>query len=123
MSSDETASSDKTVSSPETADAGQSLVVTNLFAGYRGIPVVRELNLQVRPGEVVALLGPNGAGKSTFVRTVSTLLRPDAGTLRVGGYDVALQPVRRHAHRRPLRRSGSAVPALRQGEPGARRRL
>ena len=37
---------------------------------------------------MVALLGPNGAGKTTFVRTVATLLRPDAGTLRVAGHDV-----------------------------------
>jgi ABC-2 type transport system ATP-binding protein len=40
---------------------------------------------------VVALLGPNGAGKTTFIRTVATLLQPDAGELRVGGYDVRRQ--------------------------------
>ena len=46
------------------------------------------LDLEVDSGQVVALLGPNGAGKTTFVRMVATLLRPDEGTLRVGGYDV-----------------------------------
>jgi ABC-2 type transport system ATP-binding protein len=46
------------------------------------------LDLVVDSGQVVALLGPNGAGKTTFVRTVATLLRPDEGTLRVGGHDV-----------------------------------
>jgi ABC-2 type transport system ATP-binding protein len=46
------------------------------------------LDLSIANGEVVALLGPNGAGKTTFVRTVATLVRPDQGTLRVGGYDV-----------------------------------
>jgi ABC-2 type transport system ATP-binding protein len=40
----------------------------------------------------MALLGPNGAGKTTFVNLVATLLRPDAGTLHVGGIDVARQP-------------------------------
>jgi ABC-2 type transport system ATP-binding protein len=40
---------------------------------------------------VVALLGPNGAGKTTFIRMVATLLRPDSGELRVGGYDVRRQ--------------------------------
>jgi ABC-2 type transport system ATP-binding protein len=50
------------------------------------------LDLVVEPGEVVALLGPNGAGKTTFVRTVATLVRPDAGTLTVGGHDVVRQP-------------------------------
>jgi ABC-2 type transport system ATP-binding protein len=47
------------------------------------------LDLVVEGGQVVGLLGPNGAGKTTFVHTVATLLRPDEGTLRVGGFDVA----------------------------------
>src|SRR6516225_4804574 len=50
------------------------------------------LDLVVNPGRVVALLGPNGAGKTTFVRSVATLLRPDAGTLRVAGHDVRTEP-------------------------------
>jgi ABC-2 type transport system ATP-binding protein len=50
------------------------------------------LNLTMRPGQVMALLGPNGAGKTTFVSLVATLLRPDAGTLRVDGIDVARHP-------------------------------
>ncbi len=50
------------------------------------------LNLTMQPGQVMALLGPNGAGKTTFVNLVATLLRPDAGTLRVGGVDVARRP-------------------------------
>jgi ABC-2 type transport system ATP-binding protein len=50
------------------------------------------LDLVVPPGQVTALLGPNGAGKTTFVRTVATLIRPDAGDLTVGGFDAARQP-------------------------------
>ena len=46
------------------------------------------LDLVAQPGEVLAVLGPNGAGKTTFVRMVATLLRPDAGQLRVAGRDV-----------------------------------
>ena len=46
------------------------------------------LDLVAEPGEVLAVLGPNGAGKTTFVRMVATLLRPDAGQLRVAGHDV-----------------------------------
>jgi ABC-2 type transport system ATP-binding protein len=49
------------------------------------------LDLVAEPGQVVAVLGPNGAGKTTFVRTVATLLRPDAGELRVAGHDVRRQ--------------------------------
>jgi ABC-2 type transport system ATP-binding protein len=50
------------------------------------------LDLAAESGQVVALLGPNGAGKTTFIRTVATLLQPDRGELRVGGYDVRRQP-------------------------------
>jgi ABC-2 type transport system ATP-binding protein len=50
------------------------------------------LNLTMEQGQVMALLGPNGAGKTTFVNLVATLLRPDAGTLRVHGIDVARHP-------------------------------
>jgi ABC-2 type transport system ATP-binding protein len=46
------------------------------------------LDLVARSGQVTAVLGPNGAGKTTFVRTVATLIRLDAGTLRVAGIDV-----------------------------------
>jgi ABC-2 type transport system ATP-binding protein len=50
------------------------------------------LDLVAHPGEVVAVLGPNGAGKTTFVRAVATLVRPDAGTLRVAGVDALAEP-------------------------------
>jgi ABC-2 type transport system ATP-binding protein len=50
------------------------------------------LDLVAEPGRVVAVLGPNGAGKTTFVRAVATLLRLDAGTLRVFGHDVGGDP-------------------------------
>jgi ABC-2 type transport system ATP-binding protein len=46
------------------------------------------LDLEAESGQVVAVLGPNGAGKTTFVRAVATLVRLDAGTLRVAGHDV-----------------------------------
>jgi|SRR4051794_23504727 oleandomycin transport system ATP-binding protein len=46
------------------------------------------IDLAVRPGTVLGVLGPNGAGKTTAVRILATLLRADAGSARVGGYDV-----------------------------------
>ncbi len=51
------------------------------------------LDLTVPAGQTVAILGPNGAGKTTFIRTVATLLRPDAGTLQVAGHDVTKAPM------------------------------
>ena len=59
--------------------------VNGLWAGYGGIPVVRDLTLHVGPGEVVALLGPNGAGKTTTLLTISGLLRPVRGVVSVFG--------------------------------------
>jgi ABC-2 type transport system ATP-binding protein len=51
------------------------------------------LELVADQGQVLAVLGPNGAGKTTLVRLIATLTRPDAGTLRVFGHDVARQPL------------------------------
>ncbi|MGY1619290.1 ATP-binding cassette domain-containing protein [Geodermatophilus sp. SYSU D00691] len=50
------------------------------------------VDLAAREGTVLGVLGPNGAGKTTAVRVLATLLRPDAGTARVGGFDVLAQP-------------------------------
>jgi ABC-2 type transport system ATP-binding protein len=52
---------------------------------------VDQVDLHVRPGEILALLGPNGAGKTTTLRMVAALLRPSGGTCRVNGYDVVAQ--------------------------------
>jgi len=71
---------------------GHALVVRDLSAGYRGVPVVRELNLEVRPGEVVALLGPNGAGKTTTLETVAGLNHPISGTVELSGEKVGGTP-------------------------------
>jgi branched-chain amino acid transport system ATP-binding protein len=61
--------------------------VTGLYAGYDDIPVVRNLDMHVSVGEVVALLGPNGAGKTTTLLTVSGLLTPIFGTVAVFGQE------------------------------------
>jgi len=77
---------------PTPGGTGHALVVRDLSAGYRGVPVVRELNLEVRPGEVVALLGPNGAGKTTTLETIAGLNRPISGTVELSGEKVGGTP-------------------------------
>ena len=72
--------------------SGHALAVRDLHAGYRGVPVVRELNLEVRPGEVVALLGPNGAGKTTTLETIAGLNRPISGTVELSGESIGGKP-------------------------------
>jgi branched-chain amino acid transport system ATP-binding protein len=66
--------------------------VQGLHAGYDEIAVVRDLNLRVDAGEVVALLGPNGAGKTTTLLTMSGLLRPIEGEVRVLGRSTTDMP-------------------------------
>jgi ABC-2 type transport system ATP-binding protein len=56
------------------------------------VTALDDLDLTLPPGRIVAILGPNGAGKTTLVRTVATLLRPDAGSLMVAGHDVVREP-------------------------------
>ncbi len=55
---------------------------------YGGLRAVSEASLDLYPGEVVALVGDNGAGKSTFVKMLSGVIAPDAGTLSVNGNEV-----------------------------------
>ncbi|WP_432561531.1 ATP-binding cassette domain-containing protein [Kineococcus sp. SYSU DK003] len=67
------------------------------FEGARGGPphrVLTGVDLTVAAGTVLALLGPNGAGKTTVVNVLTTLLRPDAGEVRVAGHDVRRDPDR-----------------------------
>ncbi len=61
------------------------LELRKVSAGYGAGPVVWDLDLTVRPGEIVTLIGANGAGKSTLVKTVSGLLTPSAGEVRYDG--------------------------------------
>ena len=65
---------------------------------FGAFTAVDDLSLEVRDGTVVSLLGPNGAGKTTIVRMLATLLRPDAGHARVGGYDVVTDAARVREH-------------------------
>lgn len=64
------------------------LELDGLTAGYAGAAVIRDISLEVAPGEVVALLGANGAGKTTTLRAVSGLVHPLGGAIRVEGQDL-----------------------------------
>jgi branched-chain amino acid transport system ATP-binding protein len=64
------------------------LEIENLSTGYFGVPVVRDLNLTVGEGEIVALLGPNGAGKTTTLLTTSAIVPIIDGDIRVFGKSV-----------------------------------
>jgi branched-chain amino acid transport system ATP-binding protein len=80
---------------------GPLLSTAGLSAGYHGVAVVHELDLEVRPGEVVLLLGANGAGKTTTMHTLAGGLPALQGEIKIDG-----QVVRGPAHRRCGRQLG-----------------
>ena len=73
------------------------LVATAVGKTYRKRPVVRNVSVSVRRGEVVGLLGPNGAGKTTTFYMIVGLVRPDAGSITLDGHDITGLPMFRRA--------------------------
>ena len=65
----------------------------NVFKSYRrgsqNIPVIEDITFNIREGEFLALMGPSGSGKSTLLNLIAGLDRPDSGSIRVGGVDIA----------------------------------
>jgi ABC-2 type transport system ATP-binding protein len=69
----------------------QALQIAGLTKSYGDHSVLRGVDFDVAKGSIFALLGSNGAGKTTLVRILSTLLKPDDGTVTVNGFDVAME--------------------------------
>ncbi|MEO3891557.1 ATP-binding cassette domain-containing protein [Nonomuraea sp. B5E05] len=74
-----------------TTQQAPAIQVHGLEKSYKELRVLRGMNFEVARGSIFALLGSNGAGKTTAVKILSTLLKADAGTVRVNGFDVATQ--------------------------------
>jgi branched-chain amino acid transport system ATP-binding protein len=70
------------------ANAGPLLDVTKVAAGYGPLEVIRDVNLFVRPGEIVACIGANGAGKTTTLRAISGIVKPRSGRVVFDGHDI-----------------------------------
>ncbi|MBA2248266.1 MAG: ATP-binding cassette domain-containing protein [Chloroflexia bacterium] len=70
---------------------GPAIHVRGLEKSYKELKVLRGVDFDVTRGSIFALLGSNGAGKTTVVKILSTLLKTDAGTASVNGFDVATQ--------------------------------
>lgn len=69
-----------------------AVLIEKLQKRYGSVEAVKEVSLQVEPGEIFGLLGPNGAGKTTTLRCLCTLAEPDAGRVEVSGISVIEQP-------------------------------
>lgn len=68
------------------------LAAVGLVKTYSRLRALDEFTLHVAAGEIVGLVGPNGAGKTTFVEVITGLIRPDAGSVTVGGINALRRP-------------------------------
>ena len=73
------------------------LHVVNLRKSYRRRPVIRDVSMDLKRGEVVALLGPNGSGKTTCFYSIAGLVTPEGGQVVLDGKDVTVLPMYRRA--------------------------
>ncbi|MCM3627690.1 ATP-binding cassette domain-containing protein [Paenibacillus glycanilyticus] len=69
-----------------------SIQVKGLQKSYKQHQVLKGVDFEVEQGSIFALLGSNGAGKTTAVKILTTLLKPDSGSVTVNGFDVATRP-------------------------------
>lgn len=69
-----------------------AVLIENLQKRYGSVEAVKDVSLQIEPGEIFGLLGPNGAGKTTTIRCLCTLSTPDAGRIEVSGDSVLENP-------------------------------
>jgi len=67
--------------------------ITGLTKAFGDFTAVRNLTFRVNPGEVLGLVGPNGAGKTTTLRVMAGIIPPTEGTIRIGGHDLAADPI------------------------------
>ncbi|MDO9618730.1 MAG: L-cystine ABC transporter ATP-binding protein TcyN [Pseudomonas sp.] len=80
--------------------------VRNLSKSFKGQEVLKGINLDIQPGEVVAIIGPSGSGKTTLLRCLNLLEEPTGGTIRVGNIEIDAA--------RPLSQQQTLVRKLRQ---------
>jgi branched-chain amino acid transport system ATP-binding protein len=73
-------------------DAPAMLEINDLVAGYGKVQVLHGISLRVPEGALVTLIGSNGAGKTTTLRALSGMIRPQAGSIRLAGVEIAGLP-------------------------------
>lgn len=69
------------------------LKISDLHVSYGGIKALRGINLEVPDGKIVTLIGANGAGKSTLLRSISGLVKPQAGSIRLDNKELIWSPI------------------------------
>jgi ATP-binding cassette subfamily B protein len=122
---------------PEAYDRADAVVLPDLrgqvtfenvrFGYDKSNPVLKGINLAVKPGEMIGLVGKSGAGKSTTINLLCRFYEADAGSLQVDGVDikdVSLRDLRRHIGvvlQEPFLFNGTIAENIAYGKPGARR--
>jgi branched-chain amino acid transport system ATP-binding protein len=93
--------------------AGAQLEVVGLVKRFGGLVAVKDISFSIKAGEILGLIGPNGSGKSTVMKSIIGIERPDGGSVRINGVEVAGWPPHKIArlgvgmvfqHSRPLHR-------------------
>ncbi|MEI6563746.1 MAG: ABC transporter ATP-binding protein [bacterium] len=69
------------------------ITLNNVNKSFGAVQAVKDLSLRIPAGELFCFLGPNGAGKTTTIKMLTGLLRPDTGTIQIGGFNIQTQPV------------------------------
>ncbi len=73
----------------ELEDVKGEIKFNNVFFSYQeGVPILKDINFHVQPGQMIALVGPSGAGKSTITNLVPRLYDPDEGSVEIDGHDI-----------------------------------
>ncbi len=70
----------------------KTVEVNDLRKSYKNFEALKGITFEIEEGEIFGLIGPNGAGKTTTLRIICTLLKPDAGTVKVFGHDLLSEP-------------------------------
>ncbi len=73
------------------------LEVRDVSVAFGGVQAVSRVSIAVARGDLLGLIGPNGAGKTTFLRIVAGIIRPDAGSIRLGGRDITRTAIHQRA--------------------------
>jgi iron complex transport system ATP-binding protein len=87
------------------------MTADSLSAGYNGVPVFFDFNLEIPTGKITTLIGANGSGKSTILKTMSRLLAPTGGAVYLEGESIHRMPTKAVAQRLALLPQGSQTPS------------
>ncbi len=88
-----------------------SITTQRLAAGYDGMPVFRDLDIEIPQGKITTLIGANGSGKSTILKTMSRLIKPTEGSVYLEGTSIHSMPTRLVAQKLALLPQSAQSPA------------